>query len=345
MIIRCLSVLYKISRQFTFLLYIFLVVGCKNINTKNYISFGGFIQGTTYQITYFSNENKDYRQQIDGLLVRFDSSLSTYKPYSLITRINNNDSLVEIDDYFEVVFNKAYQVYEETNGAFDITVAPVINAWGFGPEKRVEVDSAKIIGLLKFVGMQHVKIDNHKIYKKFPEVKLDVNAIAQGYSVDIIADFFDKEGIDNYLVEIGGEIRTRGVNRNGGPWRIGIDKPIDNNQVPGQELQTIVQLQNKAIATSGNYRKFFEEDGIKYAHTINPKTGFQEKHSLLSVTVLSNDCISADAYATAFMIMGLEQSIEFVNNRPDLEAYFIYSDKGGNFKVKTTKGFQKLIIK
>jgi thiamine biosynthesis lipoprotein len=200
-----------------------------------------------------------------------------------------------------------------------------------------------IYNLLDLVGMEKVVIRNNKLIKQSPGIKLDFNAIAQGFSVDLICDFLNKQGIENYLVEIGGEVSTKGVNKNGVLWRIGIDKPIESN-LSVRELQAIVQLKDMAIATSGNYRKFYEENGVKYSHTINPKTGYPERTNLLSATVLTKECIIADAFATAFMVMGLEKSYNFVKNNPELEAFFIYADENGDFQVKATDGFKKLIL-
>ena len=317
-------------------------MSCNQKPKTNYISFGGFTQGTTYNITYESNNSINYKDQVEYLLAEFDTSLSTYNQHSAISKINNNESNLT-DEYIRAVFAKANEVFKNTKGSFDITVAPLVNAWGFGFKNKEDITNAKIDSLLEFVGFQNVCIKDSVIIKNDPRMMIDVNAIAQGYSVDVVADFLEEHGITNYLVEIGGEIKTKGVNKKGKVWKIGIDKPFDNNMVPGENLQAIVYLSNKSLATSGNYRKFYEHDGIKYSHTIDPKTGYPVTHSLLSATVIANDCMTADAYATAFMVMGLEKAFDLATKLPDLEAYFIFNSENGEFQIKVTPIMQELI--
>ncbi len=312
-----------------------LLFSCSQKSESNYISIGGFTQGTTFNITYENLDSVVYQNEIEILLAEFDTSLSTYNPLSLITKINNNE-ITTTDYFFRKVFEKAEEVYESSNGSFDITVAPLVNAWGFGFKNKEEITNAKIDSILEFVGFQKIYLKDSSIIKSDPRLMLDVNAIAQGYSVDVIADFLKEQGIQNYLVEIGGEVKTKGYNKKGNEWRIGIDKPIDNNNIPGENLQAIVKLSNKSLATSGNYRKFYERDGIKYSHTIDPKTGYPVTHSLLSATVIANDCMTADAYATAFMVMGLEEAYKLVESLPDIDAIFIYNNDSGDFKLKYT---------
>ena len=313
----------------------------------------GFAQGTTYHIIYkqpyslgfFLNRNMhDYQEEIDSLLKEFDKSLSVYLPESVISRINYNDKDVKVDSLFSKVFYKAKSVNELSDGAFDITVGPLVNAWGFGTELRLKIDSALIDSLIQFVGMDKVQIEKKRVVKSDPGVILDVNAIAQGYSVDIVADFLSKKGIHNYLVEIGGEISAAGIKKKRTPWKVGVDKPYDYNIMPGQDLQVILTLEDISMATSGNYRKFFEENGVKYSHSIDPKTGYPVRHNLLSVTVTAPDCMSADAFATAFMIMGLEKSVKLVKKLDGIEAYFIYSDDKGDFCTEFTDGFREMIV-
>jgi FAD:protein FMN transferase len=304
----------------------------------------GFIQGTTYNITYQYKKNKDLHREIDTILHKFDKSLSTYDSNSIISRINNNDPSVIADDLFIEVFRKSAEVNKKSDRAFDITVAPIVNAWGFGFKPGSNVDSSLIDSLMQFVGMHKVHLEGKKVMKDDPSVMLDVNAIAQGFSVDIVCRYFDKKKIKNYLVEIGGELRSKGVNSKGKDWVIGIDRPIDGNNIPGQSLQAIVSLKNKALSTSGNYRKFYEKNGIKYAHTMDPKTGYPVLSNLLSATVLANDCITADAYATVFMVFGMEKSIDFLSKNKFLDAYLIYSDDSGNLKEYSTNGMKGHII-
>lgn len=320
----------------------FCLSSCNQKPKTTYISFGGFTQGTTYSITYESNDSVNYKNEIENLLAEFDTSLSTYNPLSLISKINRNETN-KTDYYLNVVLQKAEEVYKKTDGAFDITVAPLVNAWGFGFKNKEEMTNAKVDSILEFVGFDKICIKDTFIIKHDPRVMLDMNAIAQGYSVDVVANFLEQKGINNYLVEIGGELKTKGVNNKGKEWKIGIDKPFDNNLMPGENLQAIIKLTNKSLATSGNYRKFYEYNGIKYSHTIDPKTGYSVNHSLLSVTVIANDCITADAYATAFMVLGLEKSYDMVMQLPDIEAYFIYSNEAGEYQEKATPAMQELI--
>ena len=260
---------------------------------------------------------------------RIDLSLSTYVPASIISGINKNDTAVIVDDHFINVFNQSIEVSEKTNGLFDVTVAPVINAWGFGFTKKANVDSVMIDSLLEFIGYKMVKLEGKKLVKQKPQSMLDFNAIAQGYTVDVLATYLESKGITNYLVELGGEVRAKGKKNKDKYWTVGIDQP---NEIPtdGRPLQAIIKLKDRALATSGNYRKFYVEDGKKYAHIIDPYTGYPAKHNLLSATVLANDCMTADAYATAFMVMGLEKSKHFLSEHKELqlEVFFIYDEKG-----------------
>lgn len=322
------------------------MLGC-----SKYEAFDGFTQGTTYHIIYerkglFSTSPVKMKGEVDSILAHFDLSLSAYEPNSIISRINRNDPQVVPDYDFIIVFNKSLEVFKDSDGAFDITVGPLVNAWGFGPGRKKDMDSMIVDSLLQYVGMSNVKLIDNKIVKKIPEIKLDVNAIAQGYSVDVVSKFFKEKRINNFLVEIGGELRTNGTKKNGALWKVGVDKPYDNNYIPGQNLQIILKLKGCSLATSGNYRKFFEKDGVKYSHSINPKTGYPVKDSLLSATIIAKDCITADAYATACMVMGLEKSKVFISERDDLEAYLIYSSESNDsFKTWQSKNFEKLIWK
>ena len=333
------------------ILFILVFLNYRNSAT---IVLNGFAQGTTYHIVYIPDfsvrflldkDEFNYQDEIDSLLNRFNQSLSVYHPESVISRINKNDSLVVVDDLFEKVFQRASEVSETTNGAFDMTVGPIVNAWGFGPGEKGEVDSVTIDSLLQYVGIDKVSIVAGRVVKTDPGVIIDVNAIAQGYSVDLLSAFLENQGIDNFLVELGGEMTVSGTKPRGELWKIGIDKPIDNNLIPGQVLQAKVSLYNRSLATSGNYRKFYEENGIKYSHTIDPETGFPVRHNLLSVTVIAGDCMTADAFATAFLVMGLDKSIEMISRMDDLEGYFIYSGEKGEFETYATEGFAEMIVK
>ncbi len=333
--------MHKITLWAWVLFLCLILSGCSDGNKGAWLKISGYTQGTTYNITYQDPDSTDYQDQLEKLLGEFDQSLSTYIPSSIVSRMNQGMLDVDADDYFRNCFQAAVEVYTATGGAFDITVAPVVNAWGFGFTERSRVDSALIDSLLQFVGMNRVSLRDNRLIKEREGIMLDMNAIAQGYAVDVLAEFFEAEKIENYLVEIGGEVRTNGKNRFGLDWRIGIDKPIDGLQLPGVQMQAIVQISGKSLATSGNYRRFYEEDGIKYSHTIDPSTGYPVQHGLLSATVVASDCMRADAYATAFMVMGYEKARRFLEEHTYLDAYLIFNDEMGEYRVWYTDGMKK----
>ncbi len=311
---------------------------------QQYYKIMGETQGTTYHIIY--KYSRMLKPQVDSILQEIDNSLSIYNPNSIVSKINRNED-VEVDEHFIKVFKKAEEISQATNGAFDITVGPLVNAYGFGPGNKINhLTQKQIDSMLQFVGYKKVHLKGKHLIKDDPRIKLDLNAIAQGYTVDVIAKYFDRLGITDYMVEVGGELITKGKNEYGEAWRIGIDKPIEGSTEATREVQLILGLKGtkKAIATSGNYRKFYIENGIKYTHTINPKTGKTVKSSLLSASILSNNCTDADGYATACMVLGLEKAIELVNSKPNLDAFFIYIDNQGKYKFYFTPGFRKYVI-
>jgi thiamine biosynthesis lipoprotein len=285
----------------------------------------------------------NYNDTIIGLLRNFDNSLSLYQDNSLICKINRNDSSVLLNDLFIEFYNKSREVFDQSEGYFDITVGPLVETWGFGAKETIRSDSASIDSIKKFVGMNKIWLEGNKIIKSDSRIKLDGNAIAQGQSVDYIANFFESKGLENYLVEIGGEIRVKGLNEKGQKWKIGIDKPIEDSSIGTRELQTVIELENKAMATSGNYRKFHLINGIKYSHSINPKTGYPSKDILLSATIVADECSIADGFATACMVMGFEKAKKLVLSVNGIDAYFIYSGKDGNLEEYSTPGFEKYI--
>jgi thiamine biosynthesis lipoprotein len=317
-----------------------------NSREKEYVKISGFAQGTTYSMSYRDAQKRNLQPQVDSILENFDQSLSIYCKTSIITRINNNDTTVRTDAYFDECYKLSEEVYKATNGAFDITVGPLVQAWGFGLKKRDKITKERIDSILPLVGMGKVKLVDGKLIKSNPNMFVDVNAIAQGYSVDVIARYFESKGINEYLVEIGGETLCKGLNSKGKAWVIGIDKPYDNNVTPGQDLQAKVALPSgKALATSGSYRKFFEENGVKYSHELDPKTGYPAHNTLLSISVITNNCALADGYATAFMVMGVDKAKEFLAKRSDMDAFMVYSGPKGEFLTYATSGFDKMLIK
>ena len=321
---------------------IVLVITTSCGKKAEYIKSSGYIFGTTYHIKYQSKKN--YDKQIIAELNKYNHSLSMFEPTSIIGKINSNDTTVVLDNYFIKCFKKAQEVSNITDGAFDITVAPIVDAWGFGINNSANTD-ANIDSIMQFVGYKHIHLVQNKIIKEHKETMLDMSAIAKGYGVDIVSEFFNKKRVKNYMVEIGGEVRVRGLNPKGVNWTIGIDKPIDDVLALHREFQDIISITNKSIATSGNYRQFYEKDGIKYSHTINPKTGYPARNGLLSASVLTNDCMTADAFATAFMVMGTQKSIELAEKLDNIDIYLIYTDSLNNYKIYKSNGFKNAIIK
>jgi len=329
------------KKLLSFLLLLFLLACSEKQNVKKEIKVEGYAQGTTYHVTYISYDGRNYQRSIDSLLIEIDNSLSTYQERSIISKFNQSDSIQKVDKMFIDVFNDAKEVYQQTNGAFDPTVASIVNAWGFGFKNLESTDSTFIDSLMSYVNYNEVSMADSMVIKTNPNIMLDFNAIAQGYSVDVLSDFLETQGVNNYMVEVGGEMRVKGNNINDTLWRVGIDKPIANNE--SRKLQAIVNLDNRALATSGNYRKFYEKDGVKYSHTINPKTGYPVQHSLLSATVIAPTCAIADAYATAFMVLGLEKSIDLLEKSEKLEALFIYVNEKNEFETFSTKEISNFI--
>jgi thiamine biosynthesis lipoprotein len=322
----------------------FLLVLSSCGEKPEFSSFAGTAQGTSYSIVFENSAKRnpfELKAEVEKILHDFDLSLSLYKDSSILSRINRNEEVVT-DEFFIEVFKKSVEISQLTNGAFDITVGPLVRAWGFGPDEHKNVSASKIDSLHQLVGIEKVQLTEGKLLKSDPRVKLDFNAIAQGYSVDVLSGFLDKQGIKSYLVEIGGEVRVKGDKGNS-LWRIGIDRPEDNNMSPGENLEAVIEMKDRSLATSGNYRKFYVENGIKYSHTIDPKTGYPAKNQLLSATILASDCATADGIATACMVMGKEKSVEFLDLHPEFDAYLIYSDENGNFKTWMTEKIRKFI--
>lgn len=302
----------------------------------------GFVFGTSYHISYQCDS--DLHQYIKDELQKVDMSLSPFNEKSIITAINQNRD-VEPDAMFLDVFRKAMTISQDTEGAFDITVAPLVNAWGFGFKNGSQPDNSQVDSLLRLVGYQKVALKDGRIVKQHPDIMLDCSAIAKGYGSDVVARFLSRKGIKNFMVEIGGEIVTCGINSRRMPWKIGVTKPTDDSLSVGGELQSILNVADMAMATSGNYRNFYYKGGKKYAHTIDPKTGYPVQHSLLSATVLAKDCATADAYATSFMVLGIEKSRKILERHPELMAYFIYADKDGKNAVWYTPSLEDKIEK
>lgn len=309
--------------------------------------FQGEALGTTYSIRYFSDKDFDFEKAVDSIYESINSSMSTYRTSSAISKINRGDSTVNVDENFRRVFEASGKVFKQSNGFFDPTVGSLVNAYGFGPGKQLkEIDSLELDSLRQLVGFNKISIrENNQISKEDPRIYLDFNAIAKGYTIDVIGEYLESQGVENYLIELGGELLTKGENlERNSDWIVGIDDPM---QEPGtRELKAMVRLSNNAMATSGNYRKFRVDSvtGQKFVHTINPKTGKAERSNLLSSSVITDNCMMADAYATTFMALGLERSKEMLTRIQDVEVYLVYSAEDGEVKTYISPGFQKLLL-
>ncbi|MDN3668881.1 FAD:protein FMN transferase [Echinicola jeungdonensis] len=288
----------------------------------------GETMGTTYRIIYLDQLNRDFKASVDSLLLAFNQSLSTYMEDSELSRFNRQDTLVFESPFFPTVLEKSREVHALTEGAFDPTVGPLVNAWGFGPEGgQKKGDSLAIPQILRWVGFDLIQFDSLKAWKSRPEVYLDFSAIAKGYGVDVVGDFLEAKGVSDMLVEIGGELIAKGTNENGELWKVGINTPEE--EAGAQDIFSIIALDNKGMATSGNYRNFYVKDSVKYSHTIDPKSGYPVNHRLLSATVLAEDCMTADAFATAMMVMGKEKAIEWEEKMENISVFLIYNDSSG----------------
>ena len=297
----------------------------------------GNVFGTYYQIKYKSTKN--LHKDIKKTLADVDNALSMFNKSSIISAFNENRDTIA-NEMFTDVFNLAQEVSVRTDGAFDITVAPLVNAWGFGFKKGQQPDNAAVKEMLEYIGYKSVALVDGKLVKQDKRTTLDCSAIAKGYGCDAVARMLDKKGVENYMIEIGGEVVTKGKNDRGEDWTIAISKPIEDTTASSNEHQAIISISGRGMATSGNYRNYYEIDGKKFAHTIDPRTGYPVQHSLLSATVVAENCAKADAYATAFMTLGLDKAIEICKEN-NIEAFFIYSDENRAYQTHATEGFKK----
>lgn len=310
-------------------------------NPADLVTLEGSTMGTNYSIKYLDKEKRNFKSAIDSLLDQFNQSLSTYKKASEISIFNTSDTTEFKLPYFCPVLQTSKSIWETTSGAFDPTVMPLVNAWGFGPESRNQPDSITVDSLLNLVGFDKIRFDSTKVWKTRPNVQLDFSAIAKGYGVDVLANYLLSNGISNLMVEIGGEVYCQGKNARGQYWLIGIDNPeasgIDDY------LQARISIKNRAVATSGNYRNFYTAEGKTYAHTISPFTGFPVQKEILSASVFAPVCIEADGYATAFMVVGLDKAKEILASKPELDAYLIYRNKQDSLETFYTNGIAEYI--
>ncbi|TKC02837.1 FAD:protein FMN transferase [Pedobacter frigoris] len=303
----------------------------------------GYAQGTDYTVKYFALDSIITKGAVDSILSVIDSSMSLYKPYSRICKFNASKNGLELDAHFKNVMAKSFEINKATSGKFDVTVAPLVQAWGFGAKPIQEFpDIAAVKNLLKSTGMKHLRLKGNYLTKNSETVQVDLNGIAQGYSVDVVADHLLKKGIKAFVVEIGGELRMKGPKPDGSAMRIGIEGP---SPVAGAEpvVRHVISINNGAITTSGNYRKFLQKGSKKVTHLIDPKTGYPLNNEMISVTVYAKDAITADGYDNALMAMDVKQALAFVERKKDMEAYIIYHRKDGNVADTLSKGFRKLI--
>ncbi len=313
-----------LSIGFTALLIIVTIITLIPKNDSMKLShMTGQTMGTIgYNVKVSAVHEVEYKESIDSLLTIFNQSLSVYIPDSEISTFNQTDTLSNPSDLFLDVFYKSKEIYEQTNGTFDPTVGPLIGLWGFGPNEPLSnPDSTKIDSVLLLISLDKVTLENG-LMTKDKNVQLDFGAIAKGQAVDEVSQFLENKGETNYLVEIGGEVRCKGLSEKGQAWKIGIEDPTVG--LFEKELLAIIKLDGMSMATSGNYRNYYEKDGQIYAHIVDPRTGYTAKHKLLSASVLASDCMTADAFATGFMVLGLEESIQIVEEDPDLDAVFVF---------------------
>jgi len=311
------------------------LVGC--VKQPQFVRFSGNALGTYYLVSYYHINGKNYQAEIDSILREFLFVASLHEPKSEINAVNNNVDVV-LSPMFQDIFNKAVSISEITDGAFDFTVGPLVRAFGFWNTEREEMTDEKIAEYLKLVDFRGVQIVDGRIVKRNPNIKIDFNAIAKGYAVDLIGEFLESRGVETFLISIGGDALGRGVRPNGNCWRVGIESPAET-ALSGREVETVVHLCNAALVTSGTYRRYFEQDGRRFSHTIDPNTGRPVDHSLLSVTVRDSYAWRADAFATAFMVLGVEKSLQLLENLPEVEAFFISAGDDGTFVITQSDGF------
>lgn len=317
---------------------------CGPRGEKQMVENTGYAQGSTYHIKYMSRSGTDYGEDFSNIFREIDASMSTYDTTSMITEVNRSGEWVEVDRYFLDVLNRSIEIAEETGGNFDPTVGPLVRMWGFNYEEiRQDVTDEMIADTKAKTGYENIEIEGERV--RLPEMfSIDFNAIAQGYTVDVIAEFLEVKGVKDYMVEVGGEVRTSGKNASGNIWTIGVDKPQENIDEQ-QRFQFIISLEDRSLATSGNYRRFWvdEESGVKYSHTINPKTGRPAKNRLLSASITASNAMDADAYATVCMVVGLEECKALLELKKDLEGYLVYSDEAGEWATFITPGLEEMI--
>lgn len=317
------------------------LVSCKPDAQKTIIQ--GLAQGSYYAVSYYDKLNRNFQHEIDSIFQAVDHSVSLWNDSSIISKVNRNEA-VELDSIFIDNFNIAQQAAALSNGYFDPTISPLVIAWGFSYKHGDSITAQLVDSLKTLVNYRRIKIENGKVQKENPSMTLDFNAIAQGYTSDLIASFLSSRGINNYLIDTGGEIVGKGTKADGHPWVVGIEKPADNWDSE-RVVQTRITLRDKGLVTSGSTRKYVERDGKRYSHCIDPTTGYPVEHQVLSVTILAENSVWADAIASICMVMGMEKSLEIIKAREGTEAYYIFVNGEGQLEAFATKGFEQLIMK
>ena len=306
-----------------------VLTACNNVEKQQFF---GTTQGSYYSITYFDEQNRDFHHEFDSIFKEIESTLSLWDENSVIRKVNRNDTSVVLNKIFIDNFDCAMRAAELSDGLFDPTVGPLVQAWGFHFKEGVEMTPEMIDSLRQLVGYRKIKIEDGKVIKENPNMTLDFNAVAQGYTTDVIGDFLLSNNVDDFLVDVGGEILARGRKPNGDLWKVGIEKPAENKDA-GRIVQDIVELHNRSIVTSGNYRKYVERNGKRYSHSLNPKTGYPSENSLLSATVICDNTAWADCLASICMLVGIDKAKEILETQDNVKAYFIYLDDNGEVKV------------
>ncbi|MDZ7936509.1 MAG: FAD:protein FMN transferase [Emticicia sp.] len=340
---KCLKCLFRLT--FLQILYgVGIVWGLGSCKNDDYEKLTGKAQGTTYAITFKKSDSKISKNEVDSIFKVIDRSMSLWDSTSTITAFNKTEAKMEVDGHFQKVLQKSFEIHQQSEGVFDPTVGPLIKAWGFINKGSLPIpNDASIDSLKRFVGLEKIKLIGNIVSKTYAGIQLDFNAIAQGYTVDVLAEFLENKKVQDYLIEVGGEVRTKGFNSENKSWKVGIEKPTLNETDETNALQTVLNLNNISLATSGNYRNYIENKGKKFGHIINPKTGKAVEHQVVSVSVLAGTCAEADAWATAFTVMGKEKSMLFAKKLGFEIQIISWQKDSNNFEVFQSEGFKKTI--
>lgn len=315
---------------FIFITLCCLLTSCDSVEKQHFF---GTTQGSYYSITYFDNQNRDFSHEFDSIFKEIENTLSLWDENSMIRKVNSNDTTVVINQIFIDNFNYAMRAAKLSDGYFDPTVGPLVAAWGFHFKEGMTMTPEIVDSIRQIVGYKKVKIENGKVVKENPNMTLDFNAVAQGYTTDMIGNFLLSKDVEDFLVDVGGEIMARGNKPNGDLWKIGIEKPAENKN-DARIVQEIIELKDKSIVTSGNYRKYVEQDGKRYSHSLNPKTGYPSENNLLSATIICDNTAWADCLASICMLVGMEKAIEIIEAQDNVEAFFIYEENGEVFSIR-----------